>query len=685
MKQLPLISSFLVILLYIPLLAMEVEGKKEEGASPSTAPASEQLPKKKANKRQMNIVKMWSKSQGSSTDWLQKVYERNKETIQSLRQRFNKLKNASSYNYSPLELLKNINEIYLDKVSEDTLKTMSYEDKIKLLSNDEKCLYDAQLRFGKKARGTVSAQELLQEIDEFALNRKKLYQSYQWVASTRQEKVSKPSEAFFQMWEPLLDEKGEELSEEQKEERKNADKRIFVQKKLFSPDTAIHVFPDIQGDIKSLMKVLEAYVKDGILTEDLHIKDKHAIICLGDYSDEGLYSTEVLYTLLYIANANPDKMLLGRGHHEHLKENFICFLEELEKKFDGNEDKKKSKGNSSDKRPLSWQIMEKIHFFYRLLPAAFFIGKKDNYDKNYIDFICASHAGLEIGYQGYDQLLAHDSENACQWLTINRSAQVEKLPIPIKNEIRLLADDKYYSNLAAELTNKENVVVTDIRSVKAGNATYNLGFCHDNYQLEATKGISYSQLFKTWWWSKSLTESVLKLWSNKSWYRTTLMWLNWPLRKLFGWGFNNPTYSVVANIRGHQHSYDYNNKSESLFMKKLITHKGCMKMWEADDKQAIEPLAMKPGTVASLLCLGADNQYTFPFQIKRKKKPEKNNKGGDKYFVPFTFATVATLTFNSALSAWCLKRNNIQVFNRFDHNAFGIDTRDSIVGIEELN
>lgn len=689
------ILFFCLIHIFCNLNAMEMADKKnsqinsdkDEEGSPSqfvTAPESNKATTSKETssaitkdvkpKKHIQIVKMHSKSEGSSTDWLEKVHDRNKETFTSLKRRFLKLKYAVSYDLSPLELLNP--------------------------ENDTKIVI----------KSAVSEKELREEIDDFAYSRKELYKKRKWVKSEKNGvKAAPPTDNFFKVWEEALDVLYEPNSEKAKEEenkRKEREKecqRIFIQKKVFPANTNVHIFPDIHGDVKSLIKVLETFKDKGIISDELKLADHQAIICLGDYSDEGIYSTEVWYTLLHLANLNPDNFFLCRGQHEHLSENFTCLKGELERKYDidwfkeSEEKQEKEKRDQQadkhifesyykghiDKRPPSRKILEKMTYLYRLLPVAFFFGKKDKNEKNYVDFICASHAGLEVGWQGHRELLGNDADDAYQWLdTIDRSGQIEKLPTPIRQEINSLAQDGYHDNLAAEIHTKEKVPVSDIRNIKLNKTIYNLGFCYNDYQIEGDKKIGYNQGTKTWSWSKALTEAVMNLWNNKSRYRTILMWLNWPLRKLFGWGFNNPTYSVVANIRGHQHSYDY-SKGKGDLMIKLVQHKGVYKMWD-DNKEMQETITMTPGTVASLLCLGADNQYAYPFQVMEKKKEKKNEKGGNTYFIPFRFATVATLTFNAAKTAWELTRNKIQIFGRYDTKAYGLDPHLDTI-IDKLN
>ena len=635
----------------------------------------------------------------TSHEHFENVY---RETITKLRNRFSQLRYSITYGYAPPSILQEKREI------------------------------DCGLK----------ADDLIDEIDRYAFYRKNLLQNkYSWPKGSQP-----PSDIFFNMQEGVLpDELSAQILEierqnlppqelqyliKEEEKLKKECARLFVLKKIFEP-TKFHFLTNIYGDIKGLMKVLEQWEKDGVIDNDLKILNNNAIICLGNCGNEGVYSSEVWYTLLCLANANLDKFFLIRGAQEHVVENITGLYDEAKIKFDiesvPKKKEKKSKKTlfkavidpnrkenkalvkafleeNAHKKP-SEIILERMNSLYRLLPVAMFIGIK-NKGKNYTQYVCASR-GLELGYQGAHQLLADDNTQMCQWLThINRSEQIKKLPMPVIQEINNVVQDGTHDNLVKEVSTEKDVPITDIKDNKFDPAVYNLGFCHDSFQDDEKK-IGYDDKSKSWQWSKELTRAVLNLWSkeHKSWFRTMIMWLNYPLRKLFDWGFNNPTHTVVAHVGAYQGV----SKSCPPLMRNIISNKGVYNMWDHNQK-AKDIIPLVPGSAVTILGF-PDNQHGYlrkvgktMEKVVRKKLPvkeqEKSNKEEDtqersqkkereveyiykrKYLIPFTFATIATLTFDAAKTMWQMTRKNIKVID-IDKKSFHIKDTDSVVGIEE--
>ncbi len=72
------------------------------------------------------------------------------------------------------------------------------------------------------------------------------------------------------------------------------------------------VVGDIHGDLKSLVRILEA---SNFLAKAKRRRDI-LLIFLGDYGDRGSYSCEVYYVVLTLKELFPERIILMRGNHE---------------------------------------------------------------------------------------------------------------------------------------------------------------------------------------------------------------------------------------------------------------------------------------------------------------------------------------------------------------------------------
>jgi hypothetical protein len=90
----------------------------------------------------------------------------------------------------------------------------------------------------------------------------------------------------------------------------------FVRKLVLPADAKVFVEGDLHGDIRTLLAVLGRLQERRLLDGFQIVDPNFHIVFLGDYTDRGLYGVEVLYTLLRLKLANPDRVHLGRGNHE---------------------------------------------------------------------------------------------------------------------------------------------------------------------------------------------------------------------------------------------------------------------------------------------------------------------------------------------------------------------------------
>lgn len=193
---------------------------------------------------------------------------------------------------------------------------------------------------------------------------------------------------------------------------------IFAQKLIIPPQSDVHFFGDIHGNIHSLVRMLDACIARGTLNDQLVIiKPNTYFVFLGDYVDRGFYSTETLVTLLQFAIKNPGKVILLRGNHEdEMMNRRYGFGQELSTKFP----------------ELSATDSSFIFTLFGMMPSALYLGSGTN---NHFDMIQCCHGGFEIGYNPRT-LLEHPSLNCYQGITkLHRVEPVRLLPQSIKKAI----------------------------------------------------------------------------------------------------------------------------------------------------------------------------------------------------------------------------------------------------------
>ena len=148
----------------------------------------------------------------------------------------------------------------------------------------------------------------------------------------------------------------------------------FAEKIVLPPGAKVFLQGDLHGDIRSLLAVLgrlqEQKRLDGFALADpaLHI------VFHGDYTDRGLYGVEVLYTLLRLKLANPDRVHFARGNHEDVSlVSRYGFLAEGRAKYGAEFD------------------ATKLLRAYDFLPAVIYLGTGT-------DFVQLCHGGMEPGF-----------------------------------------------------------------------------------------------------------------------------------------------------------------------------------------------------------------------------------------------------------------------------------------------
>lgn len=156
----------------------------------------------------------------------------------------------------------------------------------------------------------------------------------------------------------------------------------YIQKLVAKSGDMFFIHGDLHGDVRSLCRELYKLYEQKIIDNNFRIIPDNAwLLFLGDYVDRGVYGAEVIYTLLRLSLANPDRVILVRGNHEDCGINEIGgFIRELQEKF----------GQDSK------DVIDTVQSIYNFMPVAFYVGTADG--AGTINYVQCCHGGMEIGY-----------------------------------------------------------------------------------------------------------------------------------------------------------------------------------------------------------------------------------------------------------------------------------------------
>lgn len=306
----------------------------------------------------------------------------------------------------------------------------------------------------------------------------------------------------------------------------------FAQKLIVPSGSEIYLRGDLHGDIFSLLAQLEQMKHNGVLDDNFRIlADNVWILFLGDYVDRGQYGCEVLYTMMRLALANPDRVFFVRGNHEDIAiSGLYGFRDEVKHKF-------------NDANGVRHKIISRMNDF---LPVVLYLGCiSDTFDVT--NYMQCCHGGIEIGYDPKIFLDDHSTEYQLLGL-LNRKTFVNQFDAKYNQATGLLS-------WTFSLFSKQQIVnwwhsvlgiLEDDVNLRHPNDAYSLGFMwydfdiHDTHQVEYKKsrGLFYGQI---------ATKQVLELQSSD--------------------------YSKICGIfRAHQHG-------EPVMMESLKNSKGVFKLW----------------------------------------------------------------------------------------------------------
>ena len=148
----------------------------------------------------------------------------------------------------------------------------------------------------------------------------------------------------------------------------------FAQKLQVPPGSEVVFHGDFHGDIHSFIAMLDSLNQAGTLDGFRLAKPNRYMVFLGDYTDRGNYGIEVLYTLLRLKLANPDRVFMARGNHEDVQMTpTYGFIAECQKKY----------GNR-----FNPALIGRLYDFF---PVVIYVGSS-------ADFLQCNHGGMEPGY-----------------------------------------------------------------------------------------------------------------------------------------------------------------------------------------------------------------------------------------------------------------------------------------------
>ena len=190
----------------------------------------------------------------------------------------------------------------------------------------------------------------------------------------------------------------------------------FARKLVLPPGSTVLLQGDLHGDIHSLIAVLGRWNEQGWLDGFRLTGTQRHVVFLGDYTDRGLYGVEVLYTLLRLHLANPDRVHLVRGNHEDV--NLVArygFLAEGMAKYRDQFD--------------AAQVVR----VYDFLPVVLYLGSGTN-------FVQLCHGGMEPGFNP-GRLLSASGTNRYELLgTLRQEEFLAKNPGWLRSEPNARAD-----------------------------------------------------------------------------------------------------------------------------------------------------------------------------------------------------------------------------------------------------
>lgn len=245
----------------------------------------------------------------------------------------------------------------------------------------------------------------------------------------------------------------------------------FAQKLDVPPDSKLLVHGDFHGDIHSLLSFLLTLNQQNILEGFKITAPQTSFLFLGDYTDRGMYGVEVVYTLLRLLLANPEKVFLVRGNHEDISLTArYGFFAELAAKF----------GHRYDvRKPMR---------LYDFLPVVLYLGCGTNY-------VQCNHGGMEPGYNP-SRLLQQERTVGFQLLGVLRQQSYIRKHSDFLSDLDPAARRQFMSQLQ-DFTPTSPVFPTT------------LGFMWNDFSLLISEPSLAYNPGRAWIYGKNATEHIL--------------------------------------------------------------------------------------------------------------------------------------------------------------------------------
>lgn len=296
----------------------------------------------------------------------------------------------------------------------------------------------------------------------------------------------------------------------------------FVQKVTLPAESVVAFHGDFHGDIHSMMLYLKELQRSGYLDGFKICNEKFYMTFLGDYVDRGRYGSEVLYTIMRLKIANPDRVFLVRGNHEDVTVAIrYGFFEEFDKKFPSNDTKK----------------FNYLSHMYDFLPSALYLGSGN-------DYLQCCHGGMEMGFDP-KPLLASNKKVAFEWL-----GSLQELSGKAREQHEKIASENPEADGLKEAT-----AIKTSYEVKDGFHGY--GFMWNDFIVDQSAKIIQEYQRRGLQYPRNRTKQLLTLGSQA-------------------------TARVRGVFRAHQHEKTLANPMMASILERS-DHQGVSKLWKPDN------------------------------------------------------------------------------------------------------
>lgn len=325
---------------------------------------------------------------------------------------------------------------------------------------------------------------------------------------------------------------------------------------------------DLHGDVWSLLEQLREMQRRGYMDENFVITNPQVyMLFLGDFTDRGSGGLEVVYTMLRLKLANPERVILVRGNHETTPiVKCMGFAAEFMHKLYPN----------PNDVAVAARAFEAFAVWYETMPLAVFLGSTVNGKSDYVQ---CCHGGIDPAFNA--QYLLGPTIATRPYAGGALFAQVDYRNLPDQGFAQAVANSAEFAGDvgATNAVNEYIQMGLQFRSSSIQSYIENSGFLWTDFTFSSDQPSLYDAgrgLFM----GQKLAQSVLNSYANR-----------------FG------GVEVHGVIRGHQHGGE-NIERYYLFPKGLYQH------WIPSSQQTREPkFAIRDGVYT--FNVAPNNLYGF--------------------------------------------------------------------------